>query len=328
LREEKLPDLVDRAKKMIDKKPVKSDLRSRRLFPFERAREALGWFLRQAEASPGDQLLLPAYIGWSPREGSGVFDPIRELGLAPVFYRMDQELRVDLEDFKRKLSRHDVRFALVIHYFGFVDDSCDELFSCLKNRNVVAIEDSAHALLTDMIESGCGRWGDASIYSLHKLLPVEKGGLLSVRCDSPICRAFIEKEIDGSAACNPWEYDLREISRRRRENYRYLIDKLPEFDRSIKPLRPRLRDVEIPQSLPVKILSASRDALYQQMNDMGFGVVSLYHTLVHEIDKSEFRDEVALSRCIMNLPIHQDVTFEAIDDMLTALRSVLGTNGV
>lgn len=319
---------VPKAWKMIEKKPVKEDMHSRRIIPFARGREAFGWFLRQAGASRGDLILMPAYIGWSQREGSGVFDPIRGLGLDPVFYRMDQDLHIDLADFKAKLSRFQLRFALIIHYFGFVDDSYDELFSCLRNRGVISIEDSAHALLTDLVESGCGLWGDASIFSLHKILPVETGGMLAISCSSPAYRAINSRNMESGLSFNPWEYNLSEISRRRRRNYEYLINRLAEIDRWIKPLRPRLKSVEIPQSLPVTIQSVSRDDLYHKMNDMGFGVTSLYHTLITEVDKSVFAVEAALSRSIMNLPIHQDVTIEEIDKMLLALKASLDIGGV
>ena len=51
------------------------------------------------------------------------------------------------------------------------------------------------------------------------------------------------------------------------------------------------------------------------MNAAGFGVVSLYHTLIDQIPRDEFPDSVELSRTILNLPVHH----EADTDSLAAL---------
>lgn len=308
---------------MIEKKPQNDDLHLRRLIHFSKARHALAWFLRQLGARNGDAILMPAYIGWSPHEGSGVFDPIREIGLNPVFYHMDQNLAIDREDFNRKLANYPVRFALIIHYFGFVDELYQELVSNLINKGVVTIEDSAHALLTDLIGLGCGQLGDASVFSLHKMLPVDIGGLLAIRCDSPASKVVGNHEVDYASRIYPWEYDLEEISRRRKKNYEYLADKLKDFDQWIKPLHPILKKSEIPQSLPARIISGSRDSIYHRMNSLGFGVVSLYHTLIDEIDKKVFQAEASLSRDIINMPIHQDVTQVSIDAMLAAMETAI-----
>ena len=43
------------------------------------------------------------------------------------------------------------------------------------------------------------------------------------------------------------------------------------------------------------------------MNQKGYGVVSLYHTLIEPLRNKEFGEAWDLSKCILNLPIHQDV---------------------
>ena len=63
---------------------------------FDSARAALKAILEAQQFNRHDTVLLPAYVGWSPREGSGVFDPIAELGLRFGFYRVDSRLNIDL----------------------------------------------------------------------------------------------------------------------------------------------------------------------------------------------------------------------------------------
>jgi len=312
---------------MIEKKAMIDNCHIRRFIYFNKGRQAFYWLLRQLGAHPGQKILLPAYIGWSPREGSGVFDPVSDLELDPVFYHMSPDLTIDCDDFLSKLFNNPVRFALIIHYFGFVDKAYHELIEALINKGVVIIEDSAHALLTDLVGSVCGRLCDASIFSLHKILPVEIGGLLAIRNDSPISPIIRCREGQDLNVLNPWEYDLAEIACIRIRNYKYWIDRLQPYNKMLEPLHPILCNREIPQSLPLLVNSGSRDHLYLRMNELGFGVVSLYHTLIKEIDPRIFQIETALSRHITNFPVHQDVTLESIDSMLKALDGFFTNSG-
>ena len=65
-----------------------------------------------------------------------------------------------------------------------------------------------------------------------------------------------------------------------------------------------------------------RDKLYFQLNKDGYGVTSLYHTLINEID-DQFIVENTISSTILNLPIHQDVGKASIKQMIDRLFSVI-----
>src|SRR6476620_5938194 len=107
---------------MIIEKQAHDWPRFRRDFePFASARAAFLAFLRQVSVGANECVLLPAYVGWSAREGSGVFDPIREAWCAFAFYRVDQRLRADVDDVARQLRERRVKVLVVIHYFGYVD---------------------------------------------------------------------------------------------------------------------------------------------------------------------------------------------------------------
>src|SRR5437868_7135566 len=51
-------------------------------------RSAIELFLRTVGAVDGAPVLIPAYIGWSPREGSGIHDPILAASARLEFYRV------------------------------------------------------------------------------------------------------------------------------------------------------------------------------------------------------------------------------------------------
>jgi dTDP-4-amino-4,6-dideoxygalactose transaminase len=55
------------------------------------------------------------------------------------------------------------------------------------------------------------------------------------------------------------------------------------------------------------------------MNAAGFGVVSLYHTLISQVPPQSFPAAVRVSRRILNLPVHQDISHEALEAMVSEL---------
>jgi len=153
---------------MITKRAEDSRNCLRPVVAFRSAREAFGAILRGLEITSG-KVLLPAYIGWSPREGSGVFDPVASLGLDYEFYGLNERLRIDLDSLRAALQTGKIRVVVIIHYFGYVDPCYPEAVRIARQHNVFTVEDAAHAMLTDLVGGVCGRSGDACIYSFHKM---------------------------------------------------------------------------------------------------------------------------------------------------------------
>lgn len=287
----------------------------RTYWPCQSARAGLRAFLQTVPFGPSDIVLLPSYIGWSPREGSGVFDPIAELKLPADFYRMDGLLRVDLADLERILQKGRAKVVVLIHYFGYVDPGFREAVCLARRYGAAVVEDEAHALYSDQL-GACGRLGDAVIFSLHKMLPIKTGGLLLIRSGWPGSLQPVRAATDGWTS--PWEYDLHAIAQIRRQNATELTRLLAGLEDDVQLLWPDLPVDVAPQTLPVLIRHVSRDRLYQAMNDDGFGVVSLYHTLIPQIQQERFPESNQLSRWIMNLPVHQDVPACALEAMVEA----------
>lgn len=107
-----------------------------------------------------------------------------------------------------------------------------------------------------------------------------------------------------------YDYDFGEIARKRTDNY-LILDRMirdKKYEDFFVPLK---QDAAIknavPQSYPVLIKSGNRDKIYEIMNSAGFGVVSLYHTLIPELQTDEFEESRKVSKYILNLPVHQDV---------------------
>lgn len=301
----------------IEKLARQSPKFCRSCLTFTNARSAFLTFLKAVSPKEDEKILLPAYIGWSEREGSGVFDPITELGLSYAFYKIDSRLHIDLDNLEQLFKTHQVKVLVLIHYFGYVDPNYTQAIDLASKYGAVVLEDEAHAMLTDLVGGKSGRLGDACIFSLHKMLPLTQGGMLVVNSG----REFLLDKLECFALNlpSPWEYDLYEISRRRCRNAELLRQLLEPLQEEVEPLWDQLQPGEVPQTYPVLVHNVSRDQLYLAMNKAGFGVVSLYHTMIEQISLAEFPVSHCLARHILNLPIHQDVESDALSAMVDQL---------
>ena len=257
--------------------------------------------------SSEDEVLLPAYIGWSSREGSGVFDPVEETGVRFQFYRITRQAEIDLDDLHSKLKSRRPKLLVLIHYFGFPDPNLAQAAALGREYGAIVLEDEAHALYTDWIGGICGRFGDAAILSLHKMLPLPTGGLLLLNPSMTTLEFKLPDQAGVTGDTRLLEFDLWQIAATRRRNAQELLDLLPRLKGRVDPLYSTLPPGVAPQTIPVIITGKSRDELYFMLNSIGYGVVTLYHTLIDAITRDEFPDSHWLARHIMNLPVHQDI---------------------
>ena len=123
------------------------------------------------------RVLMPAY-----HHGVEV-EAVRAAGGEVVFYRVDDRMRVDLDD-ARKRSRG-ARLLYVTHYAGFAQPIADAA-ALARELGVPLFEDCALSLFSrDPEGRPLGTTGQASCYCLYKTLPVPHGGLLRAPSDLP-----------------------------------------------------------------------------------------------------------------------------------------------
>lgn len=302
---------------------ISSNLRS--VFSFLNARTAFKVFLLSLQLEPDDEIWLPAYIGWSRREGSGVFDPVQEVGIRYRFYRVTDALQIDQNYLVDMFRQNRPKLLMIIHYFGFPDPNLQAIVELAKTHGTMVLEDEAHALYSDWIGYSCGRYGAAAIMSLHKMLPYKFGGLLLLNkgIDEAIVTTIQESADRVPLEHNLLDYDLAKIARARRENAEKLLELLQPLQSAVMPLYPSLPENIVPQTLPIRVYGRSRDELYFELNAIGYGVVSLYHTLIEEISIADFPESHALAKNILNLPVHQDILNGQLEEMIEALRRLI-----
>lgn len=288
--------------------------RQRTLF-YKSAREGFADLLDHHLTGDRGVVLLPAFIGWSPREGSGVFDPVRASSARPIFYGLNPDLTVDIASLEHALAAHRGGILVVLHYFGRTEPHMAKIRDLAQRHQTVLVEDLAHGLYSWAIGGAVGRWGAVSLFSLHKMLPRADGGMMVYR--DPALLAG-QRETAPELARFLLDYDWASIAATRCANFEGVAKRLrasPRHGRDFALLWPERVASDVPQTLPVRILAGDRDAIYHNMNATGFGMVSLYHTLIEEV-RDAFPEMAALSRAIINFPVHQDVDADAIEALV------------
>jgi perosamine synthetase len=118
----------------------------------------------------GEKVLIPSY-----NCGHEV-EPILRAGAGVGFYRIDSQLRIDLDDLETAIDSR-TRAVLVTHYFGF-PQKLDAVKALCASRGLALIEDCAHTLFSADGAVPLGLAGDFAVYSLRKTLPLPHAGAL------------------------------------------------------------------------------------------------------------------------------------------------------
>jgi len=282
------------------------------------ARAAWGLIISVLSGGKRKDVLLPAYIGFTEREGSGVFDPVLANESGYTFYRLNRDLSVDLEDFRAKLA-HKPDIVLVIHYFGFCRSDLALIRQLCDEAGATLVEDCAHAFYLESSQSAIGNVGDFAFYSLHKYLATSSGGVLKVNDRStPSLKIPDDMKAHRDVLEQYAVSDFAAIKAIRRRNYAAYASMLANhvgdmeimFDLSVE---------DIPQTFPVRILQGKRERLYFYLMQREMPTIALYYRLIDQIDKAEHPMSFQLAGEILNLPVHQDTTLEDIAALCAAI---------
>jgi len=141
-------------------------------------RTALAWAFKAAGLVPGDRVLLPAY------HCLAMVEPVEWLGLEAVYYRLHDDLSIDLEDLEARLDPA-CKALVAVHYFGFPQDAA-RLRAFCDSAGLALIEDCAHSFYGSCAGAPMGSFGDFAIGSLPKFFALRGGGcLVSSRHELP-----------------------------------------------------------------------------------------------------------------------------------------------
>ena len=296
---------------------------------YERARNGMYDFLRALrQKNKLDYILLPSYIGYSPKDGSGVYDPVAQVqGLKYEFYHVDLMLQIDMASVRTALeSIKGQSFVLLrMDYYGFTDSNAEALYQLVHEYGGYVLEDNAHSIPDS--RDIFGFWSDAVFYAMHKFLPLPKGGMLMLRHHD--VRGL---ELTGGLApevnSNLWEYDFSEIARIRRRNFESLEECCKQYAHHFTSMRTLQSDeTTTPYSFPVILKHDDRFSLYNFLNEHGYGVTCLYYSIIEQIPTSVYPESEYLSNHILNFSIHQDVDAREYPAMLALIDEYYNGSG-
>lgn len=134
-------------------------------------RMAIAQALLLEKIGPGDEVLVPAY------HCSSMIAPINHSGAKVVFYRIQQDMTVNIEDIANKITPR-CKLLMVAHYFGF-PQPVSTLRQLCNDRGILLLEDCAHALFSNYENKPLGSFGDYAAGSLMKFFPINDGGFLT-----------------------------------------------------------------------------------------------------------------------------------------------------
>ena len=272
--------------------------------------------LENEKKNGSNLILLPAYIGLSLIEGSGLLDPVTQSGFEFEFYKLGQELDPEIEDVLSKIDNFRPSIVLIVNYFGWDIANRKELFEQLKKRKVKIIEDNAHNLYNlHSCEKDIVR-PDYQIFSIHKTLGCMNGGVVVSENKIPFIYETIDKFDLLSFASSNQNY----IHKIRQENFFELEKKLSTIKTINYKSFFQTRKPSSPLNFPILMTNKEvRHKVYSALIENNIFPTALYHRLVPNLEASDYPEAHNISNRILNLPIHQDVSHNDLTKMVEIL---------
>ena len=299
---------------MLTKSPELQNICTQPLQYSSAARISFRTILENLDFSSEKQLLLPAYIGITDREGSGVLDPVLQTNTPYKFYALDKNLSAIKKNLYDLIKSKKFRALLVIHYFGFCQNDMEEISCLCKKYDVMIIEDCAHTMLSVTPYGQLGKLGDFSFNSIHKILATDDGGCL--RVNNIEYEELLKKPQRRRPKAETYNMialaDLDAIREKRRFNYLQLMELIKDYP-GIEIMYPDLPEGIAPHNFPIIVENGKREEMYFKLIERGIPVVALYYRMIEPIISGNYSDSLYVSENILNLPVHQDID---IDDLL------------
>jgi len=142
-------------------------------YSFNSGRSALFAILSSLGLRKGDEVLLQAFTC------NAVPNPVLWAGLKPVYVDCrEDDYNIDVEDLERKITSRS-KVVIVQHTFGLPADM-DRIMEVCKRRNLILIEDCAHALGATYKGKKVGTFGKAAFFSFSrdKVISCVYGGMV------------------------------------------------------------------------------------------------------------------------------------------------------
>lgn len=137
---------------------------------------------------PGDEVIVPAYTYIATAMA------VVSAGAIPIIAEVDETLTIDVEDAKKKISKH-TKAIIPVHINGF-PCSMDNIIDLAKEHNLYVIEDACQSVGGLYKGKRLGTIGDAGAFSFNyfKIISCGEGGALLTNKREIFERALIYQD--------------------------------------------------------------------------------------------------------------------------------------
>ncbi|HPP07462.1 MAG TPA: DegT/DnrJ/EryC1/StrS family aminotransferase, partial [Syntrophorhabdaceae bacterium] len=310
---------------------------------------ALHIAIDSAGIGAGDEVIVPSLTFCATIEA------ITATGATPVFCEIEPDtLNIDIDDAEKRITNK-TKAIRPVHYCG---NSCDmdRLIKIGRKRDILVIEDAAHAFGSNYKGRKIGSFGDITCFSFDpiKNITCGEGGAVVVHDENlaDIIRKKRNLGIDREAwsrykGKKSWYYEvsvqgyryhmsninaaiglvqLKKVDRfikRKREIVRRYNEAFSDI-KAISLLRWNLNEVA-PFSYMMRITNGKRDDLIEYLNEHGIG--SGVHYIPNHLQPLFKPYSTALPvtekiwQEIITLPLFYDMTDDDADDVINAVKS-------
>jgi hypothetical protein len=303
-----------------------------------------------------NRILLPSYL--CPT----IVNTFEKRGISCSFYRVNEDLSLDLEDLDQKISGFQAVYF--INYFGFIQSPASrQYFSNLQKRGCIVVEDNAQ---TGFVNEPTG---DFILNSFRKLCAHDGGYLITPHDLSPYLEKYrglpnrrlplIRRYREDLAAYlfddhgspddlddlfnqaeedyvndlvvlgDPHEryqiehIDWQSIRQIRRDNYAYLLSLISEIP-EINPIFPELKTDQTPLGLPIYFHGVDRDLVNEELGKVGIGLTIHWDDLRFNPLTRVNRQTVDMASRILTLAIDQRISHKQMDYLAYNLMRGIG----
>ena len=242
-------------------------------------------------------ILFPAYCCWS------MSAPFEKADWKIVYYRLNEDLTVDIDYLKQLLKREKPQAVLTMNFYGSA--STNEAVNAVKNfdEKVVVIEDFSHC--TFSIKQIHNPQVDIYVSSIRKSIGVCDGSVILSKI--PVKKEYIQEEVKDFA-------DTRYAAQKEKERYKWTNDqeKKREFLRGICEGESIINEFEA-----VRPFSERTKQMLQQVNgyEIAYARRENMRHLIRLLKGGGIRMVPGLEHCLDGAPFSLPILVEKRDEV-------------
>lgn len=271
----------------------------------------------------------------------------------PIFVDIEEEtFNIDPNKIEEKITEK-TKAILAVDIFGHPYDY-DKIKAIADKHNLVLVEDACQAVDSQYKGKKAGTLGDISVFSLQtsKNITCGEGGIITTSNDDLARKArtfcnigqishhgYVDYGVNfritdmQSAIALEQLKKIDSFTEARRKNASFLQEQLMSV-KGIKLLVAKQDIAHCFHQYAIRILNGNRDQILEKLREKGIGAGAYYKTPLHlappydslGYKEGDFPVAELISKQVLNLPIHPQVTQEQLSYIVQTLKEILSAS--